>query len=297
MKSDFSGRLESAIVESRAVKQALRPFDDWLNRRFQKAPLRSLKLFLNGSWLGHPLHPLLTDVPVGAWTATILLDVIALVFHAETGLAAGLAAGLGVAAALAAAAAGLMDWMDVNPPEKAVGAVHAVLNTSATILFAASLAMRWNHQWRTRPEDFIVALAGYLVLTVGAFLGGSMVYRMGVMINRNAYRSGPEGFTSALASAELSEKKPRRVDVDGQPILLVRLGEKICAVGAVCSHYGAPLEEGQLVENTIRCPWHASRFALEDGEVREGPACAPLPSYEVRVAGGQVQVKLRSRPA
>jgi nitrite reductase/ring-hydroxylating ferredoxin subunit/uncharacterized membrane protein len=294
MERDLSERLESAIVRSRAVKRFAGPLDSWLNRHFQTGPLRPLKLFLNGSWLGHPLHSVLTDVPIGAWTITILLDLALLVFRVNVGVAASIAASLGVIAALATIATGLMDWMDVNPPEKAVGVVHGVLNSTATVLFSTSLAIRWNHHWQTTPVAFVVALAGYLVLMVGSFLGGILVYHLGVLINRNAYRSGPEGFATALAAAKLSENQPLRVDVDGQPILLVRSGEEVFAVGAVCSHYGAPLEEGKLSGDTIQCPWHASRFALGDGRVREGPACAALPSYDVRIAGGQIQVRLRT---
>ncbi|HEX7251825.1 MAG TPA: Rieske 2Fe-2S domain-containing protein [Thermoanaerobaculia bacterium] len=293
MNRDLSERLESTIISSRAVKSVVGPIDSGLNRVFGSGPLRSIKLLFNGSWLGHPLHPLLTDVPVGAWTAALLLDLLALVFHLPTGRASSVAVGLGIAAALAAAAAGLMDWIDVNPPEKAVGAVHALLNTTATVLFAVSLVIRGKHMWHATPSAFALAVAGYLVLSLGAFLGGAMVYRMGVMINRNAYRSGPEDFLSALPSAELSDGQLRRELVGEEPILLVRRGEQIFAVGAVCSHYGAPLEEGKVVDGTIQCPWHASRFVLGDGAVREGPACAPLPSYEVRVAGGQVQVRRR----
>lgn len=294
MRRDLSERLESTILSSRAVKNLVGPIDGGLNRIFGSGPLRHVKLLLNGSWLGHPLHPLLTDVPVGAWTAAILLDLLALVFHMPTGRASSVAVGLGVAAALAAACAGVMDWIDVNPPEKAVGAVHAALNTTATVLFVVSLVIRGKHAWHVTTSAFAVALAGYLVLTLGAFLGGAMVYRMGVMINRNAYRSGPEQFLSALPSAELSDGAPRRAMVGEEPVLLVRRGEQIFALGAVCSHYGAPLEEGKIVDGTIQCPWHASRFALEDGRVREGPACAPLPAYDVRVAGGQIQVRRRA---
>ncbi len=293
MKRDLSERLESAFLKSRAVQRVAGPLDAWLNRHFQATALRPVKLFLNGGWLGHPLHSVLTDVPIGAWTVTILLDVIGLVFRAPVGLAAGVTAGLGLLAVVPTMASGLMDWMDVNPPEKAVGAVHATLNLAGTLLFAASFAMRWSEGWQTTPSAFVVALAGYLLMAVGGFLGGTMVYHMGVMINRNAYRSGPEGFTPALAAAKLIEGKPRRVDVDGQPILLVRSRDQVYALGAVCSHYGAPLEEGTLQRDTIQCPWHASRFALKDGSVREGPACAALPSYEVRVAGDQLEVKLR----
>ena len=144
MKRDLAGRVETAMIKSSAAKRVAAPLDALLNRCFQTTALRPLKLFLNGTWLGHPLHPLLTDVPIGAWTVAILLDLIALIFDLPAlGLAAAIATGLGVLAALAAAAAGLMDWMDVDPPEKSVGVTHGILNTSATVLFAISLVIRW----------------------------------------------------------------------------------------------------------------------------------------------------------
>jgi nitrite reductase/ring-hydroxylating ferredoxin subunit/uncharacterized membrane protein len=294
MKRDLSERVEIAIINSNAAKRVAAPLDTLLNRLFQTTALHPLKLLLNGTWLGHPLHPLLTDVPIGAWTVTILLDLIALSFDLPTlGLAAAIAIGLGVLAALVSAAAGLMDWMDVDPPEKAVGVTHAILNTSATVLFAVSLLIRWGSHWRPALGSFLVALAGYIVVSGGAYLGGGMVFRMGVMINRNAYRRGPDDFLPACAVADLPEGQPRRVEVGGQPLLLLRSGEKIYAIGAVCSHYGAPLEEGKLQGDTIQCPWHFSRFALADGSVCEGPACAAVPAYEVRVIQSQVEIKLR----
>ena len=294
MKRDLTEKLESAIAGSKAIVGAAEKVSSWLNKGFQATALRPLKLFLNGSWIGHPLHPLLTDIPIGAWTVTILLDIAGLVTGSPLGVAAAIATGLGLVAAVAAAAAGLMDWMDTGSPEQAVGAVHALFNGSSTILFALSFALRWSHGWQISPAAFAIALAGYALLAAGSYLGGAMVFHRGVMINRNAYRSGPAEFVSAISPAELQDGKPRRVDVAGEPVLLVRSGEEIFAVGAVCSHYGAPLEEGKLVEGTIQCPWHASRFLLQDGSVREGPACAALPSYETRVAGNQLQIRIRS---
>jgi uncharacterized membrane protein len=122
-------------------------------------------------------------VPIGAWTVTILLDLIALIFDVPgLGLAAGIATGLGVLAALATIAAGLMDWMDVDPREKAVGLTHRILNTFATFLFAFSFLMRSESHWRPMLSSFLVALAGYVVVSGGAYLGGAMVYHMGVTI-------------------------------------------------------------------------------------------------------------------
>lgn len=295
MKRDLTEKIQGFIVGSRLIKAVGAPVDGFLNRLFQTMPLRPIKLFFNGAWLAHPLHPLLTDIPIGAWIFTVLLDVLGLTFHfPQFGIAASILAGIGVAAAIVTITAGLMDWMDVDPPEKAVGAVHASLNTVATVIFLVSFLMRWHDHWRISVGSFVVALAGLLVVSAGAYLGGSMVYHMGVMINRNAYRSGPADFEPALPESELLERKPMRVQVAGQPILLVKSGAKIYALGAVCSHYGAPLNGGNLQEETVRCPWHFSRFALEGGSVQEGPACSAVPSYEVKLVNGQIHVRIRT---
>jgi nitrite reductase/ring-hydroxylating ferredoxin subunit/uncharacterized membrane protein len=294
MKRDLSEKIESSIVNSSLVRKVSAPIDGLLNRMFQTGILRPLKLFLNGTWIGHPLHPVLKDIPVGAWTFTVIFDLAGLLFKVPSlGVAASVTTAVGILGALGAAVAGLMDWMDVDPPEKSVGAVHAILNVTATLIFAANMVMRWQGQWQLSWASCVVGLAGYLLMTMGATLGGGMVYRMGVMINRNAYRNGPADFRGAIAASKLAEGQMVRIEVDGQPILMVKSGSKICAIGAVCSHYGAPLNEGTIEGGAVRCPWHGSRFALEDGSVREGPTCTPVPSYEVRVVNDQVEVKMR----
>jgi len=166
--------------------------------------------------------------------------------------------------------------MDVDPHEKAIGAFHASVNVSATILFLISFLMRWGSGWQLGWATFVVALAGYLLVMIGGYLGGAMVFYKGVMINRNAYRTGPDDFKPAVATCELAEGQLKRILVEEQPVVLFRLDGTIYALGAVCSHYGAPLNEGTIVDRTIECPWHASRFALEDGRVskaRPAPAC------------------------
>jgi nitrite reductase/ring-hydroxylating ferredoxin subunit/uncharacterized membrane protein len=294
MKRDLAERLADVAANSGLVTGIANPLSDFLNKLFQETPLRPLKLLANGTWLEHPLHPLLTDVPVGTWTLALLLDLIALVLGVQNlGLASGIAIGFGVLAALAAMATGFTDWMDVDPPEKALGMLHAIVNIIATVFFAIAFFMLWSSGWTISISNFIVALVGYLVITVGAYLGGDLVFRMGTMINRNAYRTGPKEFTPAIALAELPENQLKRVEVKGQPILLSRRGNKIYAIGAVCSHYGGPLEKGKLIDNTVQCPFHYSRFSLEDGSVREGPSTAPAPAYETQVVNGTVQVKMR----
>jgi nitrite reductase/ring-hydroxylating ferredoxin subunit/uncharacterized membrane protein len=294
VKRDLSERLAAFSAGSGLIKGIADPLYNLLNKVLQETPLRPLKLLANGTWLQHPLHPLLTDVPVGTWTLAILLNLIALIFGVQNlGLASAIAIGLGVLAALAAIVTGFLDWMDVDPPEKALGMLHAILNITSTVLFAIAFIMLWSSTWTITLPIFVVALVAYLVITLGAFIGGDLVYRMGAMVNRNAYRIGPKDFVTALALADLPENQPKRVELKGQPILLLRRGDKIYAIGAVCSHYGGPLEKGKTLENTIQCPFHYSRFSLEDGRVKEGPSTSPVPAYDTQVAGGQVQVRMR----
>ena len=296
MERDLTERISAWIIESNWIKKISELLDGFLQRCFRTPVMRQLKVFLNGTWAGHPLHPALTDVPIGAWTLAIVLDLIGLLFQLpQLGLASSICIAVGVVGALAAAAAGLADWMDVDPPEKAIGAFHATVNVSATMLFLVSVVLRWRQQWQLEWGTLAVALAGYLLAAGGGYLGGILVFHMGVMINRNAYRSGPNDFTPVAATGELAEGELKRVLVGEQPVLLVNLNGKIRAVGAICSHYGAPLNEGRVVQNTIECPWHVSRFALEDGRVVEGPACAAIPVYDCRIVGNQLRIKMRTK--
>ena len=294
MERDFGERISAQIIKSNLIRKISASLNKLLHRSFGAPAMRRLKVFLNGTWVGHPLHPMLTDIPIGAWTLTIILDLIGLLFgFRQLALASGITAGIGVAGALAAAAAGLADWMDVNPREKAIGAFHATVNVSATILFLISFLMRWGSHWQLGWGTFVVAAAGYLLVSIGGYLGGLMVFNMGVMVNRNAYRTSPRDFKPAVATGELVEGQLKRVLVEEQPVVLLSLDGTIYALGAVCSHYGAPLNNGTIVERTIECPWHASRFALDDGRVVQGPACAGVPVYDCKIVGDQVQIKLR----
>jgi nitrite reductase/ring-hydroxylating ferredoxin subunit/uncharacterized membrane protein len=294
MNRDFSERLEDAITRVAAIREIAKGIQRPLNTIFVEGPLRPLKNFANGTWLEHSLHPLLTDVPVGGWTVTMLLYLAVLFFDVKgIGIAIGLAMGLGILAALATIATGIMDWMDVDPTELSVGLIHGTVNSIATILFIISWVMLYTSNWNANIANFIPALVGYLVVSIGAYMGGELVFRLGTMVNRNAYRRGPTDFTSVVGFNDLTENKPQRFDVKGEPILLVRRGQRVYAVGAVCSHYGAPLEEGTLRDSMIECPWHFSHFSLEDGSVKRGPSTAPLPLYETQIKDGKIWVKVK----
>ncbi len=252
-------------------------------------PQGPVKDALHGTWLGHPVHPLLVAVPIGMWTGASLLDLTA----GEGGRrAAQRLVGAGVLAVLPTAATGLADWSELGAFDrpKRVGLVHSLANTVTAAVYAASwLARRRGDDRRGRD----LALLGAVTLGVGGYLGGHLAYSEGVGVNRNADRpKEPTAWTDACAEDELGDA-PLRVDVDGQPVVLVRTPSGVSAMGAVCSHYGAPLEEGTVEDGCLVCPWHASRFRLEDGSVARGPATSPQRSFEVRARAGRLQLRVR----
>ncbi len=294
MKRDFTERVENLINGFSVLTKFGEWLRHWLDKIFLTGPLRPLKNFLNGKWLEHPLHPVLTDIPIGAWFIAIVLDLAALVFRVQNlGLASGLAIGVGILGALAAIITGFLDWEDVNPRELTVGLTHAIINIAATVLFAISFFWRWGDNWQIESGKVALSIIAYLVVTVGGFLGGTLVFRMGTMVNRNAFMSGPDKFVFVLATKDLKDNHLTRVDAKGVPVLLVRRDGAVYALGAICSHFGAPLEEGKLENGSIECPWHGSQFSLQDGGVKAGPATSPLPIYETRISDGKIQVKVK----
>lgn len=253
------------------------------------------KNFLNGTWLGHPLHSVLTDIPVGAWTAALVCDGAGMMSGSATlAGAADSAVAIGLAGALAAAAAGITDWQDADAPARRLGMTHGVLNLAGAALFAVSLLAR---RRKARAAGRILGALGYATMIVAARLGGKMVFEHRVGVDRTAGQEFPAEFTPVLAAAALAEDQPTRAEHAGVPILLVRQNGRIFAMAETCSHFSGPLSEGKLVGKSIECPWHHSRFALEDGRVLDGPAVHPQPCLEARVRKGQIEVRKTPRPA
>jgi nitrite reductase/ring-hydroxylating ferredoxin subunit len=199
--------------------------------------------------------------------------------------------GLGVGAAVPTAAAGWADYADttkVDERVRRIGIVHAVANVAALGLFGASwLARRRGDHGR----GVALGLAGAGALGAGGHLGGHLSYAKGVGVDRTAFERRPAEWTFALAESDLAEGEPRAAEVAGAQVLLVRRGDRIFALAARCSHRGGPLHEGELTGDCIQCPWHGTRFRLEDGAVERGPGTFPQPAYEVRLREGQVEVR------
>lgn len=250
---------------------------------------QQIKNILHGTWLGHPLHVILTDIPIGAWTAGLVFDFLELTSdRKEFAAAADASITIGLIGAAGAAITGLTDWQDVDPPARRVGLVHGLLNVVGTSFFLASRVMR---KRKSRSAGRRLAILGYTIATAAAYLGGNLVYEQQIGVDHTSGQKLPDDFEAILPESELPEGKLKRAEHNGIPILLVRRGEHIFALAETCSHLGGPLAEGKLKGNSVQCPWHGSRFALEDGRVLDGPAVHPQPCLEARVREGQIEVR------
>jgi nitrite reductase/ring-hydroxylating ferredoxin subunit/uncharacterized membrane protein len=246
-----------------------------------------LKDALSGTWLGHPLHPVMVMVPIGSWTSASLID-LAGGGRSPAGVAAARRlVGVGVLAALPSALCGLADWSDTEGAEQRVGISHAALNTIALALYGAS----WWTRRRSGPVGPVLALAGMAVATGAGYLGGHLIYAQGVGVDTNSFHTGPEAWESVVAIDDLPGEGSMAVTAGRSRLLLARSGNHIRALENRCSHRGAPLSDGAIEGDCVTCPWHGSRFHLSTGEVVTGPATVGQPAYETRVEAGQVQVQ------
>ena len=264
------------------LDKVARPLAGTVGRAVRPRVVRNL---LSGTDLGHPLHPLLTDLPIGAWVMSALLDAVG--GPAAEG-AADLLVAAGVVAAVPTAAAGLNDWSDTTGPETRVGLVHATLNTTALSLYLASLIARARGR---RRGGQALSLAGLGALMGGAYLGGHLSFGMGVNVNRTAWQQRPDQWTPVLADTELADGQHRTADAGGAPVLLYRTGGTVYALASTCTHMGGPLAEGTVSDGCVTCPWHGSTFRFAGGTIVRGPASTPEPCYQTRIQDGRIEVR------
>jgi len=251
---------------------------------------QGLRDLLHGVWLGHPLHPVLVQVPVGAFVSASVLDLVPF-----TGPSSTLLIATGLVSSVPAAAAGLTDWSELNQAEKRTGLVHSAANTVGLVLYGASLLARAKgHKVRGKG----LALAGLGAVAVGGVLGGHLSYRRGAGANHTADVPdvGPTEWTALGSLDEIPEGTLTGRRIGQVPIVLLRRGSSVQALVSRCSHLSGPLEDGELTggaDPCVVCPWHGSVFRFADGSVVHGPAVAPQPVLETRVSGGDVEVRLR----
>lgn len=285
------GRLVTRIVDAQAGWA--KPFGEfnhrWLSALF--GPIRPIKDLLNGTWLGHPVHSAATDLPIGALTVAIVLELVG------QHIAADIALVVAVVSILGSVVTGLADYTDVDGTARMRATVHATVMLISLVLFIVSLLMRdGNSADRSLPT--ILVLLGFATISLGAAIGGDLVYLIGTNVNRHAWRgAGAKWLALDLGDLpDIPEGGPTKAKAGANTLILVRAGDTIHALHETCAHAGGPLAEGKIVDGCIQCPWHGSRFRLADGHVARGPATYDQPAYEVRRAESGAGWEARRAP-
>lgn len=246
-----------------------------------------VKNLLAGTWLGHRLHPLMTDAVIGPWLSAWALDLLG----GEAGeRAADRLVALGVVTSVPTALAGASDWSDAaERSQHRSGLVHAAANTVGLGLQVASLLARRRGD---RGRATVLSTLAMAAVGAGGYLGGHLAYVQGVGVDHPTGDVG-EDWTAVAALDRLTEGEPVGVTVDGVDVVLVLRDGVVHALAATCSHAGGPLAEGTVEGGCITCPWHGSTFTLVDASIVRGPATTPQPVLETRLVGDQIEVRRR----
>ncbi len=260
---------------------------DLANTVIQPQALRDV---LHGVPIGHPVHPVAVQVPIGAWVSASILD-----FVPGQQRAAAILTGAGVVSALPAVVSGYADWSQLHEQQMRVGLVHATANALAEGCYVVSLGHRLRGR-RVRGKAW--ALAGLSIVGFGGLLGGHLAYRQASGANHVEdvpHRVAP-GWHDIAGLDELAEGRLEKRVLGEVPLVLFRRGSAVDVLAGLCSHLSGPLDEGSVTEedddSCVVCPWHKSTFSLHTGEVVHGPATSPQPRFQTRVVDGVVQVCL-----
>jgi nitrite reductase/ring-hydroxylating ferredoxin subunit/uncharacterized membrane protein len=250
---------------------------------------------LDGVWQSAPLHPVTTDVPIGAALTAMVLDGFAAVTgsgdvdgHADAALT------IAVLGSAGAAVTGLTEWRWLRGGERRAASVHGLINLAGVAFNVGSLGAR---RVGRRRLGRALSLAGTLALGLAGHLGGELSFGMGIRVNPNPPVPEADGRVASLAASDLADGRLRGVEVGGDRVVVARCGDgTVCAIAATCSHLGGPLDEGTREGDTVVCPWHGSRFDLHSGAVVGGPAVFAQPQYSATERDGRVEIRPVSAP-
>ncbi|SCG70309.1 Ferredoxin subunit of nitrite reductase or a ring-hydroxylating dioxygenase [Micromonospora rifamycinica] len=276
-------KLEQATALDRA--------GDRLQRAVQ-ATLRPQRVrdLLHGVFLGHPLHPAMVQVPVGAWISAAVVDLLPGQRRAATTLVA-----LGTVSAVPAAVAGLNDWAELSRDQRRVGLVHAAANTVGLTLYAGSLAARLTGR---HGVGRALAYLGLGAASAGAYLGGHLAYKQGAQVSQSVseLHRMSDGWQPVAELAGLPQRKLVTREVDDVSVILYRHGDEVTVMLERCPHQSGPLGEGEVQEidghACVVCPWHGSAFRLNGGEVVHGPSATDQQILPTRIVDGTLQTRL-----
>lgn len=246
--------------------------------------------FLHGVWLGHPLHPAMVQVPVGAWLSAAVVDLLPGQRRAATALVT-----LGTVSAVPAAVAGWNDWAALSRDQRRVGLVHAGANIVGLTLYAGSSIARLN------GRHGLGRTLSYLGLTAagaGAYLGGHLAYKQGAQVNQSVseLHRMSDGWHPLADLSDLPQRELLTRQVDDVSVILYRHGDEVTVMLERCPHQSGPLGEGEVQQidghACVVCPWHGSAFRLNGGEVVHGPSGNDQQTLPTRVVDGVLETRL-----
>jgi len=281
-RSRVAESLAGPIERAGSVDPVLGPVQAAVRRALPEDSVA--KEILSGSWIGHPVHPLLTDVVVGSWLSAWTLDLIGSDGHERA--ADGLIA-VGLVAAAPTALTGLFDWAELRAGARRVGGLHALGNIGATALHLSSWLLRRHGR---RSAGRAASTLGIALAGGSAWLGGHLSFAQGVGVDQTVFEDPPTSWTPLIDARKLKQGRPVRRSARGTAVLLLRHEREIHALIDRCSHRGCSLSEGTFDGTAITCPCHGSQFGV-DGRLLRGPATNPQPRLETRVRGGRVEVR------
>jgi nitrite reductase/ring-hydroxylating ferredoxin subunit/uncharacterized membrane protein len=256
---------------------------------------------------GHPIHPILVGFPIAMWVGGFIFDLIAAKWPNPGLWAAGFYSVIaGCVSAVMAAAAGVIDWLFTVPPESSAkqrGLIHGGLNAVNLLLFIY-VAYRLGSP-AAEPDGatlFLMAI-GVAILAVAGWMGGTLVYRNQIGVERSYAGAGKlktrslSGWSKPVCNqSELGDGQMLLLTVGSERVVVGRCAEGLFAFSDHCTHRGGPLSDGALVGCTVQCPWHGSQFDVRTGRVVAGPAQEKIGVYSVEVRNGEVYIQ-PSKPA
>jgi nitrite reductase/ring-hydroxylating ferredoxin subunit/uncharacterized membrane protein len=284
MESAWSSSLMGRIEEMTWLDKVSDKVMEWIEPFLATDAGMQVKDILHGRWLGHALHPVMTDLPIGFWTGSLLLDMVG------ARKSAGVLSAAGSVSAVGTAVTGIADWSTTYGRERRLGMAHGLLNTLGLTLQLLSLGARLRFN---RRQAFRLSVMGWTISSAAAYLGGELVYGHGQMVNHDAWMQGPQEWTAVIRADQVPEGGTAKATVEGRNVLLYKKSGRVHAMEDTCTHAGGPLSEGKIEGDVVTCPWHGSQFRLTDGAVLRSPACFPQLRLETRNRAGQVEVRGR----
>ena len=243
---------------------------------------RQIKNLMHGTAvLGHPLHPAVTDVPIGAWLTGLVADTTGQRGAGDTALVVGLGA------ATLAALSGYTDFHETYGQERRIALAHGAAMTTATALMAGSLLLRVAGGDGPRRKAKALSAAGLALTMASGYLGGDLVFGIGTMVNRNAFLEAPEDFVDAGASGDFPEGAMRRVQAGAAAVLVVRQSGRLVGIGGRLLPRRRPPRRGRARRRLRHLP--LARLALPAQRRRGGRRARHLLAAALRGARARRQ--------